>query len=160
MFERFTRDARRVVELAEREAAGAGGPIDSEHLLLGVARADGPGARALASLGVTAEDARDAIERLLVADLAAVGVSVERLPSACGGGGSSTRKIAPRARKVLEQALREALARKDRHIGTEHILLALLDLEDGTGVLAGLGVDRARAEADVTAAVAAATEQG
>ncbi|GEM_PF-3593520 len=42
------------------------------------------------------------------------------------------------------------------YIGTEHILLALLELEDGTGVLAGLGVDKATAEANITAAVAAA----
>ena len=48
-----------------------------------------------------------------------------------------------------------ALRLGHNYIGTEHILLALLELEDGTGVLAGLGVDRDRAEADVTAAVAA-----
>jgi ATP-dependent Clp protease ATP-binding subunit ClpA len=48
-----------------------------------------------------------------------------------------------------------ALRLGHNYIGTEHILLALLDAEDGTGVLAGLGVDRDRAEADVTAAVAA-----
>jgi hypothetical protein len=41
------------------------------------------------------------------------------------------------------------------YIGTEHILLALLELEDGTGVLAGLGIDKAAAEANITAALAA-----
>jgi hypothetical protein len=63
------------------------------------------------------------------------------------------------ARKALELTFRQALRLGHNYVGTEHILLALLDLEDGTGVLAGLGVDRARAEADVTAAVAAAAAQ-
>lgn len=44
------------------------------------------------------------------------------------------------------------------YIGTEHILLALLELEDGTGVLAGLGIDKATTEATITSAVAAAAE--
>ena len=52
------------------------------------------------------------------------------------------------ARKALELTFREALRLGHNYIGTEHILLALLEVEDGTGVLAGLGVDKARAEAD------------
>jgi len=62
----------------------------------------------------------------------------------------------PRARKALELTFREALRMGHNYIGTEHILLALLKLEDGTGVLAGLGVGKATAEANITAAVAAA----
>ena len=61
------------------------------------------------------------------------------------------------SRKALELTYREALRLGHDYIGTEHILLALLEVEDGTGVLAGLGVDKARAEATITAAVAAAT---
>ena len=60
-----------------------------------------------------------------------------------------------RARKALKLTFREALRMGHNYIGTEHILLALLELEDGTGVLAGLGVDKAAAEANITAAVAA-----
>ena len=61
----------------------------------------------------------------------------------------------PRAKKVLELSLREALQLGHNYIGTEHILLALLELEDGTGVLAGLGVNKATAEANIAEAVAA-----
>jgi ATP-dependent Clp protease ATP-binding subunit ClpA len=61
------------------------------------------------------------------------------------------------AKAVLEATFREALRLGHNYIGTEHILLALLDAEDGTGVLAGLGLDRARAEADMLAALTTAT---
>ena len=151
MLERFTRDARRVVEVAERERGGLGGPIESEHLLLGVLGADGPGGRALASLGVTLDGAQDAIERLFVADLATVGVSVERLPWRSKPGSWSGERMAPRAKKVLEQALREALARKDNHIGTEHIMLALLrDPHSGAvRTLSALGLTPELVEAEV-----------
>ena len=60
------------------------------------------------------------------------------------------------ARKILELTFREALRMGHNYIGTEHILLALLEFEDGTGVLAGLGVDKATAEANITAAEAEA----
>ena len=53
------------------------------------------------------------------------------------------------ARKALELTFREALRLGHNYIGTEHILLAILELEDGTGVLAGLGVDKAAAEANI-----------
>jgi ATP-dependent Clp protease ATP-binding subunit ClpA len=59
------------------------------------------------------------------------------------------------ARKVLELTFRQALRLGHNYIGTEHILLALLEFEDGAGVLAGIGIDKAAAEADITAAVAA-----
>jgi ATP-dependent Clp protease ATP-binding subunit ClpA len=61
----------------------------------------------------------------------------------------------PRARKALELTFREALRMGHNYIGTEHILLALLELEDDTGVLARLSVNKATAEANITAAVAA-----
>jgi ATP-dependent Clp protease ATP-binding subunit ClpA len=59
------------------------------------------------------------------------------------------------ARKALELTFREALRMGHDYIGTEHILLALLELEDGTGVLASLGLDKATAEANITAILAA-----
>jgi ATP-dependent Clp protease ATP-binding subunit ClpA len=59
------------------------------------------------------------------------------------------------ARKALELTFREALRMGHNYIGTEHILLAILELEDGTGVLAGLGVTKAAAEASIAQALAA-----
>jgi ATP-dependent Clp protease ATP-binding subunit ClpA len=61
----------------------------------------------------------------------------------------------PQAKKALELTFREALRMGHNYIGTEHILLALLELEDGSGVLTGLGLDKAVAEAYVTTAMAA-----
>ena len=58
----------------------------------------------------------------------------------------------PQARRVLEQTFQVAMRMGRDDIGTEHILLALLEVEDGTGVLAGLGVDEAAAEQQLTAA--------
>ena len=60
-----------------------------------------------------------------------------------------------RAQRCLELTFQEAVRLGHSHIGPENILLALLVLDDGTGVLAGLGVDRAAAESHITAAVAA-----
>ena len=60
------------------------------------------------------------------------------------------------AKKALELTFREALRLGHNYIGTEHILLALLELEDGAGVLTGLGIDKSAAEAGVAAALEAA----
>jgi ATP-dependent Clp protease ATP-binding subunit ClpA len=65
----------------------------------------------------------------------------------------------PQAKKALELTFREALRMGHNYIGTEHILLALLELQDGTGALAGLGIDKATAEASITAALAAREEK-
>lgn len=59
------------------------------------------------------------------------------------------------ARKVLELTFREALRLGHNYIGTEHLLLALLEAEDGAGALAGLGIDKATAEANIVQAVEA-----
>jgi ATP-dependent Clp protease ATP-binding subunit ClpA len=59
------------------------------------------------------------------------------------------------AKKTLELTFREALRLGHNYIGTEHILLALLELEDGSGVLTGLGIDKTAAETNITATVAA-----
>jgi ATP-dependent Clp protease ATP-binding subunit ClpA len=63
-----------------------------------------------------------------------------------------------RTRAALEATFREALRLGHNYIGTEHLLLALLDADEGTGVLAGLGVDRARAEEFVTRTLATMAE--
>lgn len=57
------------------------------------------------------------------------------------------------ARKALKLTFREALRLQHNYIGTEHILLALLELEAGSGSLTGLGIDKATAEAPIAAAV-------
>jgi hypothetical protein len=142
-FSRFTLRARKVVMAAQNEARAAGNAtIAPAHLVLGlVSDPDGLGAKAIAGQGVAAETVRRTV--------------VATLPPAAGG----VPELIPfdgQAQKALELTFRVALRLGHNYIGTEHILLALLDLEDGTGVLAGLGVDRDRAEADVTAAVAAA----
>lgn len=61
------------------------------------------------------------------------------------------------ARKALELTFRQALRLGHTYIGTEHLLLALLEVENGTGPLSGLGVDRQRFEADLTETLAALT---
>ncbi len=113
MFERFTDRARRVVVTAQEEARMLGhNHIGSEHLLLGLLHEEaGTAAHVLAAAGVTVEAARTQVEEL------------------AGPGSKSPTGHIPftqRARKVLELSLREALEQKQRYIGTEHILLALL----------------------------------
>lgn len=61
------------------------------------------------------------------------------------------------AKKVLELTFREALRLGHNYVGTEHILLALLEHEDGTGVLTGLGLDKSTAERQIAETIASAT---
>jgi len=126
---------------AQNEARAAGNDqISPEHLVLGLlSQPDALAARAILAQGVTLETVRQAATATLPP--AADQVS-ELVP------------FDPRARKALELTFREALRLGHNYIGTEHILLALLELEDGTGVLAGLGVDKATAEAKIAEAVA------
>jgi ATP-dependent Clp protease ATP-binding subunit ClpA len=63
----------------------------------------------------------------------------------------------PQAKKALELTFREALRLGHNYIGTEHILLALLELEDGSGILTGLGLDKTTTETSVTDALALAS---
>jgi hypothetical protein len=144
-FSRFTARARNVVMAAQEEARAAGNTtITPGHLVLGlVSEPEGLGAKAIDAQGVPTETVRR--------------TALATLPPA-GGDVPDLIPFDTQAQKALELTFRQALRLGHNYIGTEHILLALLDLEDGTGVLAGLGVDRARAEADVTAAVAEATQ--
>jgi ATP-dependent Clp protease ATP-binding subunit ClpA len=118
VFERFTEPARQVVVYAQDEARELGhGTIGTEHLLLGLLRADdGLAGRVLASLGVRLEDVRGQVART-------VGVEEKRTTGQI--------PFTARAKKVLELALREARALGHDHIGTEHVLLALVRVEDG-----------------------------
>jgi len=141
VFERFTDRARRVVVLAQEEARLLNhNYIGTEHILLGlIHEGEGVAAKALESLGISLEAVRSQVEEII------------------GQGGSSPSghiPFTPRAKKVLELSLREALQLGHNYIGTEHILLALLEQEDGDGVLSRAGVDKAAVEAYVTEALA------
>ena len=112
MFERFTERARQVVVLAQDEARSLRhNYIGTEHLLLGLLREEeGLAARVLESLEITIEAVR-----------ARVGEIIGEGDEVTGGQIPFT----PRAKKVLELSLREALALGHNYIGTEHVLLAL-----------------------------------
>ena len=120
MFERFTDRARRVVVLAQEESQRLSpNYIGSEHLLLGLlAEREGVAARALESLNVTLIAAREQVEEII-------------------GPGQQTPRghipFTPRAKKILELALREALTVGSEVINTEHLLLGLIDEGDGVG---------------------------
>ena len=140
-FSRFTVRARNVVMAAQNEARAAGNDeIRVDHLVLGLlSEPDALAGRALVAQGVSLDDVRTTVAALLPEPVADV-------PDLIPFDGD--------ARKALELTFREALRLGHNYIGTEHILLALLELEDGTGALAALGVDKARAEADIGAALA------
>jgi hypothetical protein len=139
-FSRFTPRARSVVVVSQKEARAAGNvEIRPEHLVLGLlSEPDGLAAKAIVGQGVSLE----AVRRVATATLPP---RVDEVPELI--------PFDPRARKALELTFREALRMGHNYVGTEHILLALLELDDGTGVLAGLGVDKVTAEAAVTAAL-------
>ncbi|EYT48309.1 ATP-dependent Clp protease ATP-binding subunit [Brachybacterium muris] len=121
MFERFTDRARRVVVLAQDEARLLNhNYIGTEHILLGlIHEAEGVGAKALEALGVTLDAVREQVRDII-------------------GEGNQTPSghipFTPRAKKVLELSLREALQLGHNYIGTEHILLGLLREGEGTAV--------------------------
>ncbi|GAA1351993.1 ATP-dependent Clp protease ATP-binding subunit [Falsarthrobacter nasiphocae] len=121
MFERFTDRARRVVVLAQEEARTLNhNCIGTEHILLGlIQEGDSIAAKALASLDITLEAVREQVQDMIG-------------PSQQGAGGHIP--FTPRAKKVLELSLREALQLSHNYIGTEHILLGLL--REGEGVAA------------------------
>ena len=141
-FSRFTERARNVVMAAQNEAHAAGNAeIAPAHLVLGLlSEPEALGTATITEQGVSL----DAVRRVATATLPPRADAVPDLVP-----------FDAHARKALELTYREALRLGHNHIGTEHVLLALLEVEDGTGVLAGLGVDKARAEAGIVAAVAA-----
>ncbi len=140
-FSRFTDAARSVVVTAQNEARAAGNDtITPAHLLLGlVADAADPAAAALAAQGATTDAVRAAATAALPA------------------GAAEPPELVPfdaAAKKALELTFREALRLGHDSIGTGHILLALLEEEDGNGLLAGLGVTKPATEPHVVAALA------
>ncbi|TCO32410.1 UvrB/UvrC motif-containing protein [Kribbella steppae] len=138
MFERFTDRARAVVVLAQEEAREyRHDHIGTEHVLLGLVReGEGVGAKTLESLGVSLDAVRSQIEEV-------VGVGDD--------GPGAHIPFTPRAKRVLEFALREALQLDHNYIGTEHILLGLLRENEGVAaqVLVKLGADLNTARAKV-----------
>jgi ATP-dependent Clp protease ATP-binding subunit ClpC len=138
MFERFTDRARRVVVLAQEEARMLGhNYIGTEHILLGlIHEGEGVAAKALESLGVSLEAVRRQVEEIIGEG--------QQAPS-------GHIPFTPRAKKVLELSLREALQLGHNYIGTEHILLGLIREGEGVAaqVLVKLGADLNRVRQQV-----------
>ncbi len=138
MFERFTDRARRVVVLAQEEARLLNhNYIGTEHILLGlIHEGEGVAAKALEELGISLEAVRNQVEEII-------------------GQGSQSPSghipFTPRAKKVLELSLREALQLGHNYIGTEHILLGLIREGEGVAaqVLVKLGADLSRVRQQV-----------
>jgi ATP-dependent Clp protease ATP-binding subunit ClpC len=138
MFERFTDRARRVVVLAQDEARMLGhNYIGTEHILLGlIHEGNGVAAKALTAMGIGLEATRQQVEEIIGRGK---GASEGHIP------------FTPRAKKVLELSLREALQLGHDYIGTEHILLGLIREGDGVAaqVLVGFGADLNRVRQQV-----------
>jgi ATP-dependent Clp protease ATP-binding subunit ClpC len=130
MFERFTDRARRVVVLAQEEARMLNhNYIGTEHILLGlIHEGEGVAAKALESMGISLESVRQQVEEIIGQG--------QQAPS-------GHIPFTPRAKKVLELSLREALQLGHNYIGTEHILLGLIREGEGVAaqVLVKLGAD-------------------
>ncbi|MEU9791866.1 Clp protease N-terminal domain-containing protein [Streptomyces sparsogenes] len=144
-FSRYTPRAKNVVMAAMNEAQAARNPeIRPEHLLLGLlVEPEG-----LAAKAITAQDVL--LDTVRQAATAALPPAADQVPDLIPYDAA--------ARKVLELTFREALRLGHNYIGTEHILLALLEFEDGSGVLAGLGIGKAATEARLAEALAAEAE--
>ena len=138
MFERFTDRARRVVVLAQDEGRALNhNYIGTEHILLGlIQEGEGVAAKALESMGISLDAVRTEVKEII------------------GTGGhppSGYIPFTPRAKKVLELALREALQLGHKYIGTEHLLLGLIREGEGVAaqVLVKLGADLSRVRQQV-----------
>ena len=169
MFERFTDRARQVLVVAQEEARGLQHDfIGTEHLLLGLLAGEGVAARVLRGEGLDRDELRAAVRATVgggdhgsVADadaLRTIGIDLEQVTAAVEesfgkgaldrpiGRGRRTRlpwsgpPFTPRAKKVLELSLREALGLGHSYIGTEHLLFGVL--REGRGVAATLLAER------------------
>lgn len=136
-FNRYTPRARNVVMAAHNAAKTAGNTeVQPVHLVLGLdSEPEALAAHAVAAQGVT-------LDALRAAATAALPPAAETAPELV--------PYSSDARKVLELTFREALRLGHNYIGTEHILLALLEFEHGSGVLAGLGIAKEPVEAKIT----------
>jgi ATP-dependent Clp protease ATP-binding subunit ClpA len=179
MFERFTEEARQTVVLAQQEARELhSGHIGTEHLLLGIVGQGGtPVADVLVRHGLNRASAVQAIARfgggsgLDAEALGSVGIDLdavrERVEATFGPGAldapgpgrgravSGHIPFTPRAKKVLELSLREAVAMKSSSIRDGHILLGLLREGEGLAmkVIADRGIDAATLREEVTSAL-------
>ena len=148
VFNRFTDRARLAVQLAQEEARLLRHDyVGSEHLLLGLLyEGEGVAARALESLGISREDVQRRVVEI-----------------AGPGQGSPPRPLlfTPRAKKVMELSLREAMALGHHYIGTEHLLLGLLRDGEGVGAqaLTRLGADEAQVREQVLGLLRGESEQ-
>jgi len=138
MFERFTERARKVMVLAQEEAGRFHHDyIGTEHILLGmVEEGTGVAVQSLSSLGVTLDKVREQVESIV------------------GYGEEGTRvqvPFTPRAKKVLELALREAMQLGHNYVGTEHVLLGLVIEREGVAarILSNLDVEPNRVRHEV-----------
>lgn len=159
MFERFTRRARSVIAHTQNEAVALGHNfLGTEHILLGLTReAEGVAARVLTKSGVGYEDVRREVVTMIglgegasglrdAEALATIGIDLEAVTAAVedafGPGAldqprqakqrqGKTPEFVPRAKKLMEIALREAKTLDHNYIGTEHLLLAILRLHEG-----------------------------
>jgi hypothetical protein len=140
-FSRYTPRARNVVVAAHNEAIAAGTPEGRpEHLVLGLlAEPEGLAAKAITAQGVLLDAVRQAAA-------AALPPAADEVPELIPYGSD--------AKKVLELTFREALRLGHNYIGTEHILLALLEFENGEGVLSGLGITKPAVEENIVAVLA------
>ncbi|MGI8794739.1 MAG: Clp protease N-terminal domain-containing protein, partial [Acidimicrobiales bacterium] len=138
MFERFTDRARRVLVLAQEEARQLNHNfLGTEHILLGlIQEGEGVAAKALESLGISLEAVREKVEETI---------------GPAGTVASGAPPFTPRAKKVLELSLREALQLGHNYIGTEHLLLGLIREGEGVAaqVLVSLGADLSRVRQQV-----------
>ncbi len=138
MFERFTDRARRVLVLAQEEARLLNHSfIGTEHILLGlIHEGEGVAAKALESLGISLEAVREKVEETI---------------GPAGSAPTGSPPFTPRAKKVLELSLREALQLGHNYIGTEHMLLGLVREGEGVAaqVLVSLGADLTRVRQQV-----------
>jgi hypothetical protein len=139
-FGRYTLRARNVVMTAHNEAKATGNSeVVPAHLVIGLlAEPDGLAAKAISARGVSFDSVREA--------------ATAALPPAA----DETPELVPYssdAKKVLELTFREALRLGHNYIGTEHILLALLEFEHGSGILTGLGIEKEPVEAELAKAL-------
>ena len=138
MFERFTDRARRVVVLAQEEARMLNhNYIGTEHILLGlIHEGEGVAAKALEAMDISLESVREQVEEIIGQGTQAPSGHIP---------------FTPRAKKVLEYSLREALQLGHNYIGTEHILLGLIREGEGVAaqVLTNLGADLPRVRQQV-----------
>jgi len=143
-FDRFTPRARNVVVAAQGEARSAGNAeITPAHLALGLLHEpESLAVLTMQALGVAPETVRRTV--------------LATLPGKVEGVGDLIPFDGP-AKKALELTFRQALRLGHNYVGTEHVLLALLELEDGDGTLTGLGLDREAVEAHVVRTLSALT---